>query len=89
MTAPTRLRPAPRTPAVSPVGELLRGWRESGRLSPLALADQAEVWTRQLSCVEAAGARPSRQFGLDVAEHLDVPLPGSDELLGAAAFAPE
>ena len=93
MTAPTRPRPARssvvRTPVASPVGELLRGWREQRRLSQLALADQAEVSTRHLSCVETGRARPSRQFVLHVAEHLDVPLRGRNELLVAAGFAPE
>ena len=96
MTAPTRSRPGPvptapghRTPPASPVGPLLRSWREARRLSQLALADQAEVSTRHLSCVEPGRARPSRAFVLHLAEHLDVPLRARNELLVAAGFSPE
>ena len=71
------------------VGPLLRSWREQRRMSQLALADQAAVSTRHLSCVETGRARPSRAFVLHVAEHLDVPLRGRNELLVAAGFAPE
>ena len=58
-------------------------------MSQLALADTAEVSTRHLSCVETGRARPSRAFVLHVAEHLDVPLRGRNELLLAAGYAPE
>jgi transcriptional regulator with XRE-family HTH domain len=77
------------TSAGTAVGPLLRSWRESRRLSQLALADQAEVSTRHLSCVETGRARPSRAFVLHLAEHLDVPLRGRNELLLAAGFRPE
>ena len=70
------------------VGELLRGWRQHRRLSQLDLANEAEVSTRHLSCVETGRARPSRQFVLHVAEHLDVPLRARNELLVAAGYAP-
>jgi transcriptional regulator with XRE-family HTH domain len=70
------------------VGELLRGWRRHRRLSQLDLANEAEVSTRHLSCVETGRARPSRQFVLHVAEHLDVPLRARNELLVAAGYAP-
>ena len=70
------------------VGELLRGWRQHRRLSQLDLANEAEVSTRHLSCVETGRARPSRAFVLHVAEHLDVPLRARNELLVAAGYAP-
>ncbi len=70
------------------VGELLRSWRLHRRLSQLDLANEAEVSTRHLSCVETGRARPSRQFVLHVAEHLDVPLRARNELLVAAGYAP-
>jgi transcriptional regulator with XRE-family HTH domain len=70
------------------VGELLRGWRQHRRLSQLDLANQAEVSTRHLSCVETGRARPSRRFVLHVAEHLDLPLRARNELLVAAGYAP-
>ena len=74
--------------ATGSVGALLRQWREHRRLSQLALADEAEVSTRHLSCVETGRARPSRQFVLHLAEHLDVPLRARNELLVAAGYAP-
>ena len=89
MTAPTRTPTGHRASPPSPVGELLRQWREQRRLSQLALADEAEVSTRHLSCVETGRARPSRAFVLRLAEHLDVPLRARNELLVAAGFAPE
>jgi transcriptional regulator with XRE-family HTH domain len=76
------------TLAPAPVGPLLRRWRQHRRLSQLDLANLAEVSTRHLSCVETGRARPSRQFVLHVAEHLDVPLRGRNELLVAAGYAP-
>lgn len=79
----------PMTAPAGTVGPLLRGWREQRRLSQLALADSAEVSTRHLSCVETGRARPSRAFVLRLADHLDVPLRGRNELLVAAGFAPE
>lgn len=72
----------------TPVGALLRQWRERRRLSQLALADEAEVSTRHLSCVETGRARPSRELVLHLAEHLDVPLRARNELLLAAGYAP-
>lgn len=80
----TMTRPA--TP--NRVGELLRGWRQHRRLSQLDLANDAEVSTRHLSCVETGRAKPSRAFVLHVAEHLDVPLRARNELLVAAGYAP-
>jgi len=70
------------------VGPLLRRWRTQRRLSQLDLANEADVSTRHLSCVETGRARPSRAFLLHLAEHLDVPLRARNELLVAAGFAP-
>ena len=79
---------APPSAPPSSVGRLLRGWREHRRLSQLYLANEAEISTRHLSCVETGRARPSRAFVLHVAEHLDVPLRARNELLVAAGYAP-
>jgi transcriptional regulator with XRE-family HTH domain len=85
----TMTRPAtPRAAAPNRVGELLRGWRQHRRLSQLDLANEAEISTRHLSCVETGRAKPSRAFVLHVAEHLDVPLRARNELLVAAGYAP-
>ena len=69
-------------------GDLLRAWRTRRRLSQLDLACLAEVSTRHLSCVETGRSKPSRSFLLHVAEHLDVPLRGRNDLLVAAGYAP-
>lgn len=72
----------------SGAGDLLRGWRTRRRLSQLDLAGLADVSTRHLSYVETGRSRPSRGFLLHVAEHLDVPLRGRNDLLVAAGYAP-
>ncbi len=76
------------TPTAAGVGDLLRAWRRQRRLSQLELACLADVSTRHLSCVETGRARPSREFLLHVAEHLDVPLRGRNDLLVAGGFRP-
>ena len=76
------------TSAGPAVGPLLRAWREQRRLSQLALADEAEVSTRHLSCVETGRARASRGFLLHLAEHLDLPLRARNELLVAGGYPP-
>ncbi len=75
-------------PTAEGAGELLRAWRVRRRLSQLDLACLAEVSTRHLSYVETGRSRPSRAFVLHLAEHLDVPLRGRNELLVAAGYAP-
>lgn len=70
------------------VGQLLRKWRQTRRLSQLELAIRAEVSTRHLSFVETGRAMPSREMVLHLAEHLDVPLRDRNELLLAAGYAP-
>lgn len=72
----------------SAVGPLLRRWRTSRGLSQLALAEQAEVSTRHISCLENGKALPSREMVLVLASALDVPLRDRNALLVAAGFAP-
>ncbi|MBB5920942.1 transcriptional regulator with XRE-family HTH domain [Actinoalloteichus hoggarensis] len=74
--------------AATPVGTLLRAWRERRRWSQLELSNQAEVSTRHLSFVETGRAVPSREMVLRLAEHLDVPLRDRNGLLIAAGHAP-
>ena len=71
-----------------PVGALLREWRCRRRLSQLELALEADVSTRHLSFVETGRSRPSAQMVLHLAERLDVPLRGRNDLLLAAGYAP-
>src|SRR5215207_4932069 len=72
----------------TPIGELLREWRERRRLSQLALALDAEVSTRHLSFVETGRSAPSREMVLRLAEQLEVPLRERNSLLLAAGYAP-
>lgn len=73
----------------TPIGGLLRAWRERRRLSQMALALEAEISTRHLSFLETGRARPSREMVLHLAEHLRVPLREQNALLLAAGFAPQ
>ena len=72
----------------SPVGELLRQWRERRRISQLDLSIQADISSRHLSFVETGRSQPSRDMVLHLADNLDVPLRERNHLLLAAGFAP-
>jgi len=72
----------------SPVGELLRQWRERRRISQLDLSIEADVSTRHLSFVETGRSQPSRDMVLRLADSLDVPLRERNHLLLAAGYAP-
>jgi transcriptional regulator with XRE-family HTH domain len=73
---------------MSTVGELLRGWRGTRRMSQLELAAQAGVSARHLSFVETGRSRPTREMILRLSEGLAVPLRSQNELLLAGGFAP-
>ncbi|MGB6115574.1 MAG: helix-turn-helix transcriptional regulator, partial [Comamonas sp.] len=70
------------------VGPLLRSWRERRKFSQMALALDAGVSARHLSCVETGRARPSPELLLALSEHLAVPLRERNTLLLAAGYAP-
>ena len=72
----------------TPVGHLLREWRQRRRLSQLALACDAGISTRHLSFVETGRAQPSRDMLLHLSEQLDVPVRERNVLLVAAGYAP-
>ena len=74
--------------APTPVGDLLRTWRQRRSLSQLELSLDAEVSSRHLSFVETGRARPSREMVLRLAEELQVPLRERNALLLAAGYAP-
>jgi transcriptional regulator with XRE-family HTH domain len=76
------------TTSRSPVGELLRQWRERRRISQLDLSIQADISTRHLSFVETGRSQPSRDMVLHLADNLDVPLRERNHLLLAAGYAP-
>ncbi len=66
----------------------MRVWRERRRLSQLALACEAEISQRHLSCIESGRATPSRDMALRLCKHLDVPLRDRNALLLSAGYAP-
>jgi transcriptional regulator with XRE-family HTH domain len=72
----------------TPVGSLLREWRQRRRLSQLELACDAGISTRHLSFVETGRAQPSRDMLLHLSERLEVPVRERNVLLVAAGFAP-
>jgi transcriptional regulator with XRE-family HTH domain len=72
----------------TPIGAMVRSWREQRRISQLALALEAEISQKHLSFIESGRAAPSRDMVLHLAEHLDVPLRERNILLRAAGFAP-
>lgn len=74
--------------ASTPVGELLRSWRQRRNLSQLELALEAEVSARHVSFLETGRARPSREMVIRLAEELEVPLRERNALLLAAGYAP-
>ena len=69
-------------------GTVLREWRQRRHLSQLALALKADVSQRHLSFVESGRSQPSRDFVLNVAEHLELPLRERNRLLLSAGYAP-
>jgi transcriptional regulator with XRE-family HTH domain len=74
--------------APTPIGELLRSWRQRRNLSQLELALEADVSSRHLSFLETGRARPSRAMVIRLAEELEVPLRERNALLLAAGYAP-
>ncbi|MGX1807175.1 helix-turn-helix domain-containing protein [Nocardia sp. NPDC055321] len=78
-----------RSERASPVGALLREWRQRRRLSQLELALAADSSARHVSCVETGKAQPSRAMVLKLCDVLDVPLRERNTVLLAGGFAPE
>src|ERR1700736_4611919 len=74
--------------APTPVGDLLRGWRQRRSLSQLELSLNAAISSRHLSFVETGRARPSREMVLHLADELQIPLRERNALLLAAGYAP-
>ena len=72
----------------TPVGDLLREWRQRRRLSQLDLASDANISAKHLSFVETGRATPSREMVLHLAEQLDIPLRDRNVLLVASGYAP-
>lgn len=69
-------------------GALLRSLRATRGISQAQLSARAAVSSRHLSFLETGRAEPSREMVLTLADALDLPLRGRNDLLGAAGFAP-
>lgn len=72
----------------SPVGSMLREWRQRRRLSQLELSLRAEISTRHLSFLETGRSVPSRDMVLQLADRLELPLRERNRMLLAAGYAP-
>jgi len=72
----------------TPVGGLLRVWRERRRLSQLELAGAADISARHMSFLETGRSVPSRAMLLRLAERLQIPLRERNSLLLSAGYAP-
>lgn len=80
---------APSATATITFGDELRRWRETRRLSQLALATHADVSQRHLSFLENGKSRPSREMVLHLGRTLELALRDQNALLAAAGFSPE
>jgi transcriptional regulator with XRE-family HTH domain len=78
---------APGRRSVSPVGHLLRTWREARGMSQLDLALHAGFSARHVSFIETGRTQPSRQALLALAESLEIPLRDRNRLLEAGGYA--
>src|SRR5271155_111739 len=76
------------TASPTPIGDMLRSWRQRRNLSQLALALNADVSARHVSFLETGRARPSREMASRLAEELQIPLRERNALLLAAGYAP-
>jgi len=74
--------------AATPIGGLLRTWRERRRLSQLELAGAADISARHISFLETGRSVPSRGMLLRLAERLQIPLRERNALLLSAGYAP-
>lgn len=73
---------------VSTFPDVLRRWRTTRRLSQEALALEANVSTRHLSCLETGKAQPSREMVMTLSSALGLDLRERNVLFGSAGFAP-
>ena len=87
---PFAVQPMPTTtqPVATPLGTLLRQWRDTRGRSQLALSMDMGVSQRHISFVESGRSVPSRALLLGIANALDVPLRDRNALLLAAGYAP-
>ncbi|MDV3126360.1 helix-turn-helix transcriptional regulator [Mycobacterium sp. 21AC1] len=72
----------------TPIGPLMRDWRQRRRMSQLELALEADVSARHVSFIETGRSVPSRAMVLKLASVLEVPMREQNRLLMAAGLAP-
>lgn len=70
------------------LGERLRAWRASRRMSQFELALRAGTTQRHISFIEQGRSRPGRQMVLRLAESLELSLRDRNSLLLAGGYAP-
>ena len=64
-----------------------RFWRQQRGYSQLALATEADISQRHLSCLETERSKPSREMVIKLAITMDIPLRARNAMLNAAGFA--
>ena len=69
-------------------GDLLRHWRETRRLSQMALSLEANVSSKHVSFLETGRNQPTREMILRLSQAMEVPLRDRNLLLNCAGFAP-
>src|SRR5690349_14840198 len=70
------------------LGELLRQWRSTRRMSQLDLSLEADISSRHLSYIESGKTQPSREMVTRLADAMTIPLRERNALLIAAGYAP-
>ncbi|BAH73652.1 helix-turn-helix domain-containing protein [Solidesulfovibrio magneticus] len=71
------------------VGDLIRFWRNTKKISQMDLALEVDVSTRHLSFVETGKSRPSRKLVFKIAESLKMPFRHRNALLALAGYSSE
>jgi len=72
----------------SKFGSLLRHWRETRRLSQMALSLEANISSKHVSFLETGRNQPTREMILRLSQALEVPMRDRNLLLNCAGFAP-
>ena len=72
----------------TPVGTLLRAWRQARKMTQMDLALEAQVSTRHVSFLETGRSLPSREMLLILSSVMELPLRERNALLVAAGAEP-
>ena len=71
------------------VGDLIRFWRNTKKLSQMDLALEVDISTRHLSFIETGKSRPSRKLIFRIAESQNMPFRHRNALLALAGYSSE